>query len=64
MIYGEDPFRRRPRKSTARQKTMGEVRLDGEKSDRMAFKARADTQNQAIDWLRRKLCSLDGGTGI
>ncbi len=31
MICEQDPLRRRPRKSTARQKTMGEVRLDGEK---------------------------------
>ncbi len=49
MIYGEDPFRRKPRKFTARQKAMGEVRLDGEKIDRMAFQARADSQNHAID---------------
>ncbi len=46
------------------EKATGEVCLDGEKNDRMAFQARADCQNHAIGWLRRKLCSLDGGAGI
>ncbi len=41
---------------------MGEVRLDGEKSDRMAFQARADSQNHAIGWLQRGYSSLGGGT--
>ncbi len=36
-----------------RVKTTGEVWLDGENSDRPAFQARADLQNQAIGWLRK-----------
>ncbi len=39
---------------------MGEVRLDGEKSDRLAFQARADYQNHALGWLQRGYNSLGG----
>ena len=49
MICDEDPLRRRPRESTARPKATGEVCLDGEKNDRVAFQARADYQNHASD---------------
>jgi hypothetical protein len=43
---------------------MGEVRLNGGKSGKMAPQTWAGLQNQAIGWLRRKLCSLDGGTVV
>ncbi len=46
-------------------KSTGGVCLDDGKYRQMTF--RMDTgkpKNQAIDWLRRKLCSLDGGTGV
>ena len=33
---------------------MGEVRLDGEKNDQIAFQARTDYQNHAIGQLRRE----------
>ena len=39
----------------------GEVCLDGEKNDRVAFQARADYQNHAIGWLHRVYNSLGGG---
>jgi hypothetical protein len=39
---------------------MGKVRLNGGKSGKMAPQTRAGLQNQAIGWMRRKLCSLDG----
>ena len=43
---------------------MGEVCLDGEKNDRMAFQARADRQNHAIGLLQRGYSSLGGGTVV
>jgi len=44
MTCDEDPFRRRPRKSTVRQKTMGEVRLDDGNYGKMAFRVRSTHQ--------------------
>ena len=61
MIYGEDPLRRRPGKSTGLVETTGEVCLKGEKNDQMAFQSRADLQNHAIGWLQRGYGSLGGG---
>ena len=61
MICDEDQLRRRPRESTARRKATGEVCLDGEKNDRVAFQARADYQNHAIGWLHRGYSSLAVG---
>ena len=43
------------------QQRPGEVCLDGEKNDRVAFQARADYQNHAIGWLHRGYSSLGGG---
>ena len=43
------------------EKATGEVCLDGEKNDRVAFQARADYQNHAIGWLHRGYSSLGGG---
>ena len=48
-----DDLRPRPAQALAKEihgtvKIAGEVCLDGEKSDRMAFQARADGQNHAI----------------
>ncbi len=40
------------------EKATGEVCLDGEKNDRMAFQARADCQNHAIGWLQRNTVPL------
>ena len=37
MICNQDPLRRRPRKSTAREIPTGEVRLDDDKIGRMGF---------------------------
>jgi hypothetical protein len=61
-------LRRRPAPAYAGKidgqvKTTREVCLDGGQSDKMAFQARAGYQDHTIGWLRRKLCSLDGGTG-
>ena len=61
MIYGEDPFRRRPRMIDGQVKMTREVRLDGEKNGRMAVQTRADRQNQTIGWLRKGWRSLGGG---
>ncbi len=52
-----DDLRSRPAPGRAGEidgqvKTTGEVWLDGEKSDRMVFQARADLQYQAIGWLQ------------
>ncbi len=58
MIYDEDPFRRRPRKSTARQKNNGRSTSGWRKIRAMAFQARADGQNQPIGWLRKGCSSL------
>ena len=64
MIYGEDPLRRRPRKSMGEVETTVGVCLNGRKSGQMGFQPRADLQNQAIGWLRKGYGSLDGGTGV
>ncbi len=53
-----------PKVALVRFKTIEEVRLDGEKNDRMAFQARADYQNHAIGWLQRGYSSLGGGTVV
>ena len=45
-------------------KPMGEVCLDGEKNDRMAFQSGADYQNHDIRWRQRGYSSLDGGTVV
>ncbi len=58
MIYDEDPFRRRPRKSTARHKSDGRGTSGWRKIRAMAFQARADGQNQAIGWLRKGCSSF------
>ncbi len=64
-----DELRRRPAPAVAEgidgeEKATGGVCLDGEKNDRMAFQARADTQNHAIGWLQRGYGSLGGGTVV
>ncbi|MCZ6530321.1 MAG: hypothetical protein O6949_08315 [Chloroflexi bacterium] len=46
------------------EKATREVCLDGEINDRMAFRARADLQNQAIGWMRKGYSSLGGGTVV
>ena len=61
-----DDLRRRPAPAKAEgidgeEKATGEVCLDGEKNDRVAFQARADYQNHAIGWLHRGYSSLGGG---
>ncbi len=43
---------------------MGEVCLDGEKYDRMAFQARADYQNHAIGRMQRGYSPLGAGTVV
>ncbi len=43
-----------------RVKIAGEVCLDGETSDRMAFQARANYQNHALGWLQRGYIFLGG----
>jgi hypothetical protein len=48
MVCGQDPLRCRPRKSTARFKTIGEVRLDDEKLNQMGFRIRPNYQNWAL----------------
>ena len=45
-------------------KSAGGVCPDGGKSGRMAFRPRADLQNQATGWLRKGCSSLGGGTVI
>ena len=61
MICAEDPFRRRPGKSTAQINTTGGVCLDDGKYGKMAFRTGAAPQKQAIGWLRKGCCSLGGG---
>ena len=46
------------------EKATGEVCLNGEKSDRMAFPSRANYQNHAIGWLQRGCSSLGVGTVV
>ena len=58
MIYDEDPFRRRPRKSTAGAKTMGEVCLDDGNYGEMAFRARPTHQNQLPDSCRGETITM------
>ena len=60
MIYDEDPFRRRPRGIDGEVKSAGEVRLDGGKYGKMAFRAQLTHQNQTIGRLRRE-SKLNGG---
>ena len=48
MVCGQDPLRCRPRKSTARYKTIGEVRLDDEKLNQMGFRIRPNYPNWAV----------------
>ena len=65
MICGEDPLRRRPGKSTG----LGEIDRRGGVSGWRKIWANGlpDTgkpKNQALGWLRSKLCSLDGGTRV
>ena len=45
-------------------KTAGGVCLNGGKSGQMAFRTRANPQNQAIGWLRKGFSSLGGGTVV
>ncbi len=45
-------------------KSTGGMCLDDGKYGQMASQTRAYLQNQAIGWLRRKLCSLDGNTEV
>ena len=64
-----DDLRRRPAPALAEgidgeEIATGEVCLDGEKNDRVAFQARADYQNHAIGWLHRGYSSLGGGKVI
>ena len=52
MIYDEDPFHHRGRKSMVQQITMGEVRLDGEKFGCPGWAPLPD-ENRVI-WKRKK----------
>ncbi len=53
MIYGEDPLRHRSRNIDGEENVTGGVCLNGGKSGQMAFRTRADLQNQALGWLRK-----------
>jgi hypothetical protein len=61
MIYDEDPFRRRPRKSIAKAKTIGEICLDGGKSGQMAFQRPPNHQIEAVISPKRKVSSSRSG---
>ncbi len=62
MICDQDPPRRRPGVIDGEVKTTGGVCLNGGKSGQMAFRRRANLQNQAIGWLPKGCRSLGGGT--
>ena len=64
MICGEDPFRRRPRKTMGEVATTGGVCLNGGKTGQMAFQTMTDLQKRAFGWLRKGCRSLDGGTAV
>ncbi len=62
-----DDLRRRPVPAQAGKigglvKATGGVCLNGGISDQIAFRTRADRQNQAIGWLRKRYRALGGGT--
>ena len=46
------------------EKTTGEVFPDGKKNDIVGFPTRANLQNRAIGWLRKKCTCLGGGTAV
>ncbi len=48
MICDQDPLQCRPRKPTARYKTIREVRLDDEKLNQMDFRIRPNYQYWAV----------------
>jgi hypothetical protein len=54
MICDQNPLPRRPRKSTAGYKTMGEVRLDDERPGKMGSSTRSNHQDLAVRPLRRE----------
>ena len=46
------------------EETQLQDNLDGEKSDRIVFQSRVDSQIHAIGWLQMGYSSLGGGTAV